>query len=170
MKVVLGILAVILFMVYPIARISNDIIFDNNCGEYLKQAADANTVELAKERLKIALNYIELKGLTSGFTSVVYRSPSDDIGFWYNNLKTSYTDLQKVSDTASSLEKSNILMKLRETLLDNGIQLTTPNGISVYPNNPFWAFYGTLTFIFVIIMGVILMVTIFWRFYMCNRF
>ena len=28
--------------------------FDQNCGGYLKQAADANTVELAKQRIDIA--------------------------------------------------------------------------------------------------------------------
>ncbi len=47
----------------------------------------------------------------------------------------------KVDSTTPSMEKTNLLMKLRETLLDNGDNgdnLTVPRGLSRYPNNGLW--------------------------------
>ena len=60
------------------------IVFDINCGDYLKRAADSNTVELAVDNLKVALNYIEANNMTSGHTSVLYNSPDEDVAFWYD--------------------------------------------------------------------------------------
>ena len=118
------------------------IIFNINCGDYLKRAADSNTVELAADNLKIALDYIEANGMTSGYTSVVYKSPDEDVAFWYTNIKQSYEELISLDENATNLEKTNLLMKLRETLLDQkekGESLTVPNAISFFPNNTLWA-------------------------------
>jgi hypothetical protein len=118
------------------------ITFDINCGDYLKRAADSNTVELAADNLKIALDYIEANGMTSGYTSVVYKSPDEDVAFWYTNIKQSYEELISLDENATNLEKTNLLMKLRETLLDQqekGESLTVPNAISCFPNNTLWA-------------------------------
>ena len=84
-----------------------------NCTGYLKRAADANSVEMAKSQLEKALKYIEENNLTAGYTSVLWKTPDEDIEFWYNNIKTIYDELSKVDENTSSLEKSNILMKLR---------------------------------------------------------
>ena len=127
--------------------IVSGISFNINCGDYLKRAADANTVELAVKELETALNYIEENDLTDGYTSVIYKSPDEDLGFWYTNIKSAYEELKSIPDNATMMEKSNALMKLRETLLDNGEKgetLTIPSGISVYPNN---ALMMILTFI-----------------------
>ena len=124
------------------------IIFDINCGDYLKRAADSNTVELAADNLKIALDYIEANGMTSGYTSVVYKSPDEDVAFWYTNIKQSYEELISLDDNATNLEKTNLLMKLRETLLDQqekGESLTVPNAISCFPNNTLWAIVKCLS-------------------------
>lgn len=122
--------------------IIKSITFDINCGDYLKRAADSNTVELAADNLKIALDYIEANGMTSGYTSVVYKSPDEDVAFWYTNIKQSYEELISLDENATNLEKTNLLMKLRETLLDQqekGESLTVPNAISCFPNNTLWA-------------------------------
>ena len=53
-------------------------------------------------------------------------------------MTESYEELDKLPETATSLEKTNVLMKLRETLTDeseDGTEVTVPNGISIYPNN-----------------------------------
>lgn len=116
----------------------NIIQYDINCSQYLKRAADANTVELAIESLEKAITYLESNNKTTGFTSVIYKSPSEDIGFWYNNIKASYEELKAIPDSASLLVKTNSLMKLRETLLDSAEKsdvVTEPNGISRYPHN-----------------------------------
>jgi hypothetical protein len=113
--------------------------FNQNCAGYLKRAADANTVETALSELQKSTKYLEDNGLTKGYTSIVYRTPDEDIEFWYNNLKASERELLKVDSLTSSLEKTNLLMKLRETLLDNsgkhGDTLTCPDGLSRYPHN-----------------------------------
>ena len=141
MKTVMTTLAVILgllFLATSITMIVKSIQFDQQCGGYLKRAADANTVEMAKDQLKISIDYIEINNLTNGYTSVLYNTPDEDLGFWYKNITNSYKELVNIPDSASALLKSNMLMKLRETLLDKGKKgddINLPNGISRYPHN-----------------------------------
>ena len=57
--------------------------------------------------------------------------------FWYQNLKASKKELEKTTNS-TSLEKTNVLLKLRETLLDQGdkkSKITYPQGLAIYPNN-----------------------------------
>ena len=115
---------------------------NQNCLGYLKRAADANAIETAHNELNRAITYMEQNNLTKGYTSILWRTPNDDIGFFYNNLVSSRDELTKVTTNASSLEKSNVLMKLRETLLDegkSGTELTCPPGLSRFPYNLQWA-------------------------------
>lgn len=127
-------------------RTYNAIQFDRKCEGHLKRAADANSVEMAEKELGLALNYMEANNLTTGYTSVIYTSPEDDVEFWYTNVKTSYDELISLSDSTTSLEKSNVLIKLRETLIDHsgesGDKVTVPPGIHNFPNNTayFWWF------------------------------
>ena len=150
MKKFLGVLFIAIFVAWGLTRIVLSINFDRFCSGYLKRAADANTVELAKTNLAMALSYAEDKGLSSGYTSIIYRTPDEDVGFWYNNLEAALIELDKIGADATQLEKTNVLMKLRETLLDQGkekISVTFPEGISVFPsNNGFavWGFIGLL--------------------------
>jgi hypothetical protein len=121
--------------------------FTQECKGHLKRAADANSVSLAIAELQQALQYIENNHLTSGYTSVIYNTPDEDVEFWYTNIKASLTELTNLSPTASSFEKSNVLMKLRETLLDNtkeGTSVTYPEGIQRYPNNLLWVILNTI--------------------------
>jgi hypothetical protein len=134
-----------------------------NCTGYLKRAADANTVEVASQELQKAIDYLESNNLTSGYTSIVWRTPDEDIEFWYNNLKASQDELSKVDSTTTSLEKTNLLMKLRETLLDSGekgSELTVPCGLSRYPHNSLFSFLmwlSSLLIITVVIWFIILL-------------
>jgi hypothetical protein len=112
--------------------------FVNECSGHLKRAADANTIELAAKELSQAVKYLEVNNMTSGYTSVFYRTPDEDIGFFYNNLKGSLVELNKVNEQTSQMEKSNLLMKLRETLTDHGKEgtvVTIPSGLYKYPHN-----------------------------------
>lgn len=139
-KIILTITLFIAMTIVVIIVVKN-ITLKQNCTGYLKRAADANTVEFAKEQLEKAISYLEAKNLTSGYTSVLWKTPDEDIEFWYKNLKASQTELSKVDSTTSSLEKTNMLMKLRETLIDvgdEGDELTVPKGLSRYPNNLLW--------------------------------
>jgi len=134
----------ILLMLFALSicgiRISKGIQFKQNVSGYLKRAADANTIKLAEEELTKALNFLEKNDITTGHTSVLYETPDEDIDFWYRNLKASQQELQNLQ-SESVLEKTNLLIKLRETLLDTGekAKVTVPDGIAVYPNNKMWA-------------------------------
>ena len=138
-----AILVIFAFSIFAIT-IKKSVSLEQNCTGYLKRAADANTVETAKEELQKSIQYLEAHNLTKGYTSVMYKTPDEDIEFWYKNLKASGNELSQVPETASILEKTNLLMKLRETLMDTGEKndsVTVPEGLSRYPNNMMW---GTL--------------------------
>lgn len=123
---------------------------NQNCLGHLKRAADASTIETAELELGIALDYLEKENLTSGYTSVLWETPDEDIKFWYNNIKASKNELISLPKNSSNMEKSNMLIKLRETLLDHGDKgsesITCPDGLSRYPNNLIFSLFllGTL--------------------------
>ncbi len=136
-----------------VARIVKSCQFNWNCANYLKRAADSNTVEMARDQLNIALTYLEKENLTDGWVSIFFHRPQCDIKFWYTNLKTSRDELNQFlkeregkEPTLTAMEstaRSNQLIKLRETLLDaseSGSSITCPPGISIYPHNKayFW--------------------------------
>ena len=121
-------------------------IFKKEVTGYLVRAANASSVKIAKGELKIALDYLEANNMTSGYTSALYNTPDEDIAFWYTNLKSSYDGLNE-ADSASSLEKTNLLIKLRETIMVRGGEgrekVTVPDALYLHPNNVAWA-WGTL--------------------------
>ena len=132
-----GIGMIIVGLVLLAVPICKNIEFKQECSGYLKQAADANTVELASNRLDIAVKYLEEHGLTRGYTSVFYKTEDENIGYWYKNLKACQGELATAKG-ASQLEKTNVLMKIRESLTDDGKSgtvLTIPSGLYKYPNN-----------------------------------
>lgn len=132
--------------------------FTQGCGGHIKRAANAGTVGLAENELSRAAAYAEKKGLTNGFTSVLYRTPSDDVGFWYANIAASLAELRKVKEDTPQLERSNLLIKLRETLTDSGKEsqrVVAPGGISIHRSNAlyFWWLLVSCT-VFVLAFGV----------------
>lgn len=111
--------------------------FNQNCTGYLGQAANANTVELAMDRLDKAIETVEKNNWTEGYTSVLWKTEGENVGYWYTNLKASRAELENALD-ATQMEQTNVLMKLRETLLDvgkRGTKITYPEGLYVYPYN-----------------------------------
>ena len=139
-KLSLGILLMALGCAVFAGRAYHSLRFKQQVTGYLKRAADANTIDLASEELTTALHYVEKHGLTTGYTSIFWQTPDEDISFWYRNLVASQKELQ-ASRNASALERTNVLLKLRETLLDDGdkkSKVTVPAGISIYPNNVYW--------------------------------
>lgn len=143
-KFVLIFMAIVLFIVPCIPwtiSIVEGVQFSANCGDYLKLAADANSIDMAEKHLTSAITYLENNNLTSGHTKIFIYYPKNDIGLWYENLKIAQTQLQEMqAGEYTELEQSNMLMKLRETILDENGVLTHPEGISLYPNyaTMFW--------------------------------
>ena len=101
------------------------------------------------------MDYIEENNLTQGYTSVLWRTEDENIGYWYENIQACREELVKCAD-GTQLEKSNVLMKVRESLTDNGDHgtvLTIPDGIHKYPNNALWGILLTVSWI-VLFIGV----------------
>ena len=134
----LAIIFTLLFGAWASVRIVKAVSFSLGCESYLKRAAGANTVDMAKTELDRAIAYAEQHGLTEGVVSIFVRNPANDIGFWYRNLKAASDEIGGLPADTTPLEKTNVLMKLRESLTDrdNGnTQVVHPFGISVYPDN-----------------------------------
>lgn len=141
MKKIIYIALFILALAVPTTLVIKSIQFTQHCEGYLKQAADASTPELALERLNYAIAYIENHGLTEGYTSILYKTEDENVGFWYKNLLECRNELQNCLNK-SQLEKTNVLMKTREALTDTGetgTKLTIPTGIYKFPHNFWWA-------------------------------
>lgn len=155
------ILLAILMLVGTGAVVYKRIDFNQNCSGRLERAANANTVELAVKELDAAIQYAEAKGYTTGYTSVIYRTPDEDVEYWYNNLCASRQELLNLPDSTSTLEKTNTLMKLRETLTDTGEEGTRviyPKGLQFYPYNPLWGILRMFIWIiFIVICATIKM-------------
>lgn len=150
-----GIGVMILSLFCFVLPIRNAIFFKIDVKDYLKRSADASSVEIAQIELSKAIKACEEKGYTDGYTSIFYRTPDEDVSFWYNNLVAANEDLKLAvaqKDSLSRLEESNVLMKLREVLTDNGdsgTKITVPRGLCHYPNNGLIAilfFSGTCLF------------------------
>lgn len=142
-----------IFLVWMGIRITQSISFNQGCKQYLKRAADASTVEVAKSELEKAIAYAEKNNLTEGVVSVFFKQPKNDVGFWYNNMLSAYNELNTMDENTSTLEQTNMLMRLRESLVDeteDGIEVTVPDGISVYPNNKFFFWMGIVSFFMMI--------------------
>lgn len=156
-EVTLGVICCAIFFLWAGLRTYDSIVFDIHCGDRLKRAADANTVELAIEEMAAALSYAEQKNLTEGYTSVLYQTPDEDVGFWYRNLSSSLAELKKINDTTTQLERTNVLMKLRETILDKkeSESVTLPAGISKFPHNVACMWQGIIGTI-LLVVGIFL--------------
>ena len=156
----LFVISLIAFIVIAITCTVKSIKFDQNCGGYLKQTADANTPEIALERISLAIDYIEAKRLKFGYTSVLYKTEDENVEFWYKNIKACQKELENCLD-GTQLEKSNVLMKVRESLTDdyNGrTTLTLPTGISRHPYNKAWAWACWSAVIVLIVSGAVLVI------------
>ena len=144
------IICVVFLVIFITVMIIKGISFDLNCKAYIKRAAEASNVEMAKEELSKAIDYAESNNLTEGIVSIFLKNPTNDIGFWYNNMKAAYQELENLPEETSALEKTNVLMKLRESLTDrdNGnTEVTHPTGISIYPNNVLYFWWGMASII-----------------------
>lgn len=161
-KIVFCIVLFLVSLIVPTVSVVKGIRFDQQCGGFLKQAADASSVELAERQLTVAIDYIEENQLTSGYTSILYKTEDDNIGFWYENLKVCQKELAATKGN-STLENTNVLMKLRESLTDHsekGIRLTIPEGISRYPHNLGFMVANLISFVLCFASILLLIITL----------
>ncbi len=157
MKTIFGIVFIIVALIIFGAIEYKEIQFGREIGGHMKRAATANTVDIAISEMQIVVDNMQARGYTHGYTSVIYTTPDEDVGFWYNNMVASLNELKKLPANATDLEKSNILMKLERTLESNGKETTmvVPFGISRFPDNLLWGILLTIA-IFFLPLGVVM--------------
>lgn len=135
---IIGMVATVMFGGWVAIRAIKAFSFENECGAYIKRAANASTIQMANEEISKAIIYLEKEHLTSGTVSIFFENPKNDVGYWYNNIKTAKEELERIPIDASQLEKNTALLKLHETLTDSKndkASINAPSGISIYPNN-----------------------------------
>lgn len=161
----LAVLFTLTFIVAPITEAVIWFSFKGGCSDYLKLAGDAPTVERATEYLGKAVNYIETKGLTSGNSAYFIRTPRNDIGIWYNQIKGAHETVKALVDqkvvspgSVSQLTEDNALMKIREVVLDegsDGVEVTLPQHIYIFPNQVFFLLWYLLSLLFAVIFWLV---------------
>lgn len=141
-----GLFAFIVFLLLGGYGIVQHVIFDVNATSFLKRAATATNLELAAENLAEALEEIEARGLTRGHTDIAWHTPQNDLGYWHQNLSAALEELRTLPAETTALERTNVLMKLRETLVsggEDGASVVMPQYIGIYPFQIFW-FWGMI--------------------------
>lgn len=116
------------------------IAFTRGCSGHLNRAAAANDVNMAAEELDAAIAYAERHGNTRGYTSILYTTPEEDVGFWYRNLVAARRNIAELPPGDSSLERTNLLLKLHETLSHD-----PPEGTRFHPYNVTFAVLNVLS-------------------------
>ncbi len=161
LRIGIGIIFILLFVGVVGYDLYRSVIYDIDVGGHLKLAAKANTPSIALSEMNIAIKAMEDKGYTTGFTSILYRTPDEDVGFWYNNMKATRDSLMKLDENTSQLEESNVLMKLRESIVDDtgeSESLKDPVGITNFPYNAPLAYLEAFLFLLTL-FGAYLIVT-----------
>lgn len=166
MRKIMLIIALLLTF-YTITIIIIDIVliwrFKIHCEHFLKLAADAPTVELADKYLEKVVSYILKRNLTQGNTAYFIKTPENDLSLWSRqifeaaNLVRELTLKKKEGKEVTPLEESNVLMRIRQTILDEAGDrpiMTIPDYIHVYPNQHFFLFSELLGIIFAILAWV----------------
>ncbi len=145
---VIGTLFCFPFIIWAVIRVILYYSFSIHCGGHMELAGSANSIELAKQEMGLVVKFAVDNQMTSGYTSVFFNTPDEDVGFWYSNMKSSLEELEAINPDASNLEKSNVLIKLRETVAHHskdGTRITVPEGISVFPNNVGFFWFGMVS-------------------------
>ncbi|MFC3813303.1 hypothetical protein [Lacihabitans lacunae] len=157
MKNLLGIVLILICILIYRSRYQKESILNQKVTNNLTKAVNASTKEIASEELTKTLTYLKSKKLTKGFTSIMWKTKNEDIGYWYENLEASKRKLQP-QKSANRLENTLALKKLNEAIMDTGKKTRpiVPEGLAVYPNNKQWAFLMTIATLMAIIGTTIL--------------
>ncbi len=134
----LGLLLYLPLVFWFLIRYQTGLEFERGCGGHMERAAAANNIEMATAEMVLVVEYAKKHDLTSGNTSILNDVPTNDVGFWYQNMEAVLAELQKVKPGASELEKSNVLMKLKESVSH------VPEGMNIFPHNKSYCWSGVL--------------------------
>ena len=143
----LGVILCLPFVGWAAVRGYRAIKFNQDCEGHLENAAAANQITQALPEMEMALNYMSEHGMTQGYTSVIYNTQDENVGYWYTNLKSATDELraESANKNMTPLEQSNVLLKLDNTLRgagEHGNSIRLPSGISAFPSNGMFCLLG----------------------------
>ena len=110
-------IAFVLAATLSIAGWVKDYRFSVSVGQQLKRALDAPTADLAILALDTAIAECKRTKRDTGNSGIFLKTPENDVGYWFTRLTEARASLSAV--TPNTVEESNALMKLRETLSDS---------------------------------------------------
>ena len=139
---ILLILCFISLCLYIIVVITKAFIFDNECVSHLKNAGNASTLEVAREELGVALEYLEDNGLT---IENISSDPKSDAVQWYEKLKSAYNEMVKLSAGSDEEETAYALDMVKETIYDGDVRVSVPDGVEKYPYNAIYFWWRTIS-------------------------
>lgn len=158
MKKLMGVSLVLAGLVCFVMIIFRIVMFNIDCGGHMELAAKANSISLAQQEMRMVVKYLEDHNLTKGNTAVLWNTPQQDLNFFYNNMKASLEELERIEDDSSSLDKSNVLMKLRETLTETSgkgsEKMCVPFGITRAPHQVLFIIWAVISAV-MLVVGVI---------------
>lgn len=128
---ILIILSIISIVICYSFNINNSADFAENCTAHIEKAATASSVEIAKEELALAIEYVEKNIYKEGNDAY----EDENVEYWYNNMKAAYEKLENVPADASEEAKSTVLLQINESLLKHtvlGKEVELPNNIKDY--------------------------------------
>lgn len=142
-------LSIASFCVWALIRLVAADDFTVKVKGHLQNYVEAGTIETAEEELTAAIVALEKKQLTEGQISIFGKDPNNDIGTWYKNLLRSREELK-------TLSKENInnqlfgLERQRKGLTGGQDSVQHPQGISIYPYNEQFFWWGAWSIIAII--------------------
>ena len=144
MKVFFYLLIAVPFLAWGIAITVKEIRFDQQCEGHLENAAHSSQIPQALSEMEIAMSYLKANGMTDGYTSVFYNTQDENVGFWYENLKSATDELRResVNRNITPLEQSNVLLKLDNTIKTTRGGIKMPSGISIFPHVGLYCLWG----------------------------
>lgn len=147
-------ISLISLVAWGITRACRGIAFYNDIEGYLKNYERAGSVKRAEESLSAALEALEARGLTKGQISVFFQNPEENITLWYDNLKESREVLREALKK-DAFEQASILRD-QKVAWDNNADYI-PLGISIYPYNRAFFWWGTPSIIATVCFLIVLL-------------
>ena len=126
---------------------------------HLELAASANQPGLAVAELRAAVTGMNADIAACDephrcYTSVLWKTPAEDVGFWKANIIATIADLEALPPDADHLVVSNVLLKVRDTLTEQGnggTRLVGPTGLCKYPHNGAFALWALCSALAVVV-------------------
>ena len=132
---------VICFLGWLAARGVSAIAFDLGCENHIHLAKGSADFDVAAKEIGIATSYMEENNLTEGTVSIFFKDPRNNLSFFYNNLKEIQRQYLSFPKESTEIERNRFVERIQSSLSI----VSSPRGISIYPHNKLYFWWGTIS-------------------------